>query len=269
MVLSQLEMFLVALASACAVFPVLGVLWWIRDRADRAAAAGLDAVDIDPYHAVATARAPSYADKAAAAELLLAGLIRIRDDGMMEVTDRAEESAAAPGHPVPAALLATLRRRGEPFPLSRLYWESGYERQRDAFLRAEDLKVPRWSLRTRDSIARAAFVTPLLFTLWTYVQVVFLRQEYWTNGVEPIVAGAWCCLVLWAVTGVPLAWLVGRCWPRRRDQFEAHCRRLPAHPAERALSTEERDLLDRSGTWRSAYDRARDEETWVDHGGGF
>ncbi|WP_148663792.1 hypothetical protein [Streptomyces ambofaciens] len=267
--MSQMDMFLVALASACAAFPVLGVLWWIRDRADRAAAAGLDTVDIDPYHAVATARRPSRVGRAAAAELLLAGLIRIRDDGMMEVTDRAQESATAPGHPVPAALLATLRRQGEPFPLSRLYWESGYTRQRDAFLRAEDLKVPRWSLRTRDSIAGAAFATLILFTLWISVQVVFLRQEYWTSGVGPIVVGAWCCLVLWALMAVPLVWLAERCWPKRRDRFAAYCRRLPAHPAERALSTEERDLLDRSWTWRNAYERAKDEETWVDHGGGF
>jgi hypothetical protein len=77
-----MDVFRVALASACAAFPVLGVLGWIRDRADRAAAAGLDAVDIDPYHAVATARDPYHVDEAAAAELLLAGLIRIRDDGM-------------------------------------------------------------------------------------------------------------------------------------------------------------------------------------------
>lgn len=43
------------------------------------------------------------------------GLIRIRDDGMVEVTDRAEESAAAPGHPVPGALLAALGRQGNRF----------------------------------------------------------------------------------------------------------------------------------------------------------
>jgi hypothetical protein len=62
-----MDMFLVALASVCAAFPVLGVLWWVRDRADRSAAAGLDTVGIDPYHAVATARRPSHVDKAAAA----------------------------------------------------------------------------------------------------------------------------------------------------------------------------------------------------------
>ncbi|MFE2049555.1 hypothetical protein ACFXAS_13705 [Streptomyces sp. NPDC059459] len=267
--MSQTDLFLVAPASARAAFPVLGVLWWVRDRAERSAAAGLDTVGIDTYHAVGTARRTSHVGKAAAAELLLAGLIRFRDDGMTEVTDRAEESAAAPGHPVPATLLAPLQRQGEPFPLSRLYGESGYKRRRDASLRAEDLEVPRWSLRTRDSIAGAACVTLLLFTLWASVQLVLLRQEYWTGGVGPIVGGAWCCLVLWAFMAVPLVRLVGRCRPRRRDRFAAYCRRLPAHPAERALSTEERDRLDRSWTWRSAYERAKDEESWVDSGGGF
>ncbi|MEW2266256.1 hypothetical protein ACGF5T_35645 [Streptomyces sp. NPDC047853] len=112
-------------------------------------------------------------------------------------------------------------------------------------------------------------MTLLLFTLWISVQLVFLRQEYWTGGVGPIVGGAWCCLVLWALMAVPLVWLVGRCWPRPRDRFAAYCRRFPAHPAERALSTEERDLLDRSWTRRSGYERAKDEESWVDRGGGF
>lgn len=62
-------------------------------------------------------------------------------------------------------------------PVKRLSRKTDYERRRDAFPQAEDLKVPRWSLRTRASLAGAAFVTLLLFTLWTSVQVVFLRQE--------------------------------------------------------------------------------------------
>lgn len=61
--------------------------------------------------------------------------------------------------------------------MKRLSRKTDYERRRDAFPQAEDLKVPRWSLRTRASLAGAAFVTLLLFTLWTSVQVVFLRQE--------------------------------------------------------------------------------------------
>ncbi|MGZ3119750.1 hypothetical protein [Streptomyces sp. H62] len=93
--MSQMDVFLVAPVSACAAFPVLGVLWWVRDRADRSVAAGLDTVDIDPYHAVSRARRPSHVDKVAAAEPLLAGLTRIRNDEMMEVTDRAEKSAEA------------------------------------------------------------------------------------------------------------------------------------------------------------------------------
>ncbi|MGW5639655.1 hypothetical protein [Streptomyces sp. NPDC003832] len=264
-----MSMFLFALVSAGGVFLVLGVLRWIRDFADRAAVAGLDAVDIDPYHAVATARDRYHMDKAAAAELLLAGLIRIRGDGTAEVTGRAGESAAAPGHPVPAALPAVPRRRSEPFPLSRLHRESGYQRQRDAFLRAEDRTMPRWSRGTGDSIAGVAFGTVLGFTLCTAVQVVFLRQEHWRSGVGPVVAGAWCCLVLRALTAVPLLWLVGRGRPRRRDRFAAYCRRLPQHPAEQALSTRERDLPGRSRSWRSAHERAKDKETWVDSGGPF
>jgi hypothetical protein len=50
-----MELFMAVLTAVCGVYAVLGVLWWVRDRADRAAVARLDAVDIDPYHAIATA----------------------------------------------------------------------------------------------------------------------------------------------------------------------------------------------------------------------
>ncbi|WP_203184210.1 hypothetical protein [Streptomyces pratensis] len=112
-------------------------------------------------------------------------------------------------------------------------------------------------------------MTLLLFTLWTSVQLVFLQQEYWTSGIGPIVVGAWCRLVLQASMAVPLVWLVGCCRPGCRVRFAAHCRRLPAHPAERGLSTEGGDLLGRSWTWRSAYQRDTDEVTWMDSGGEF
>ncbi|MDL5198864.1 hypothetical protein [Streptomyces sp. ALI-76-A] len=59
---------------------VCGVLWWLCDRADRAVVAQLNAADIDPYHAVVTTSGDRGADRAGAAEPLLAGLIRIEED---------------------------------------------------------------------------------------------------------------------------------------------------------------------------------------------
>lgn len=53
--MSQLELSGAVLATAAAVYVVPAALWRVRDDADRAAAAHLDAVEIDPYHAVATA----------------------------------------------------------------------------------------------------------------------------------------------------------------------------------------------------------------------
>ncbi|MFI5677672.1 hypothetical protein [Streptomyces cellulosae] len=95
--MSRMELFMAVLTAVCGVYAVLGVLWWVRDRADRAAVARLDAVDIDPYHAIATADGDDLgADRAGAAELLLAGLIRIEEDGQVAVTARGADPGRMP-----------------------------------------------------------------------------------------------------------------------------------------------------------------------------
>ncbi|TQJ53762.1 hypothetical protein OHU34_23990 [Streptomyces sp. NBC_00080] len=78
--MSQVDLLLAVLTAFGVVYAVLGVLWWITDRADRAAVARVDGTRVDPYHAVATIDGDQGADRAAA-ELLLAGLIRIEEDG--------------------------------------------------------------------------------------------------------------------------------------------------------------------------------------------
>ncbi|KUN82915.1 hypothetical protein AQJ64_18225 [Streptomyces griseoruber] len=99
------------MAAAAGVYAVLSVAWWVRDRADHNAAAHLDAVEIDPYHAIATARRTDI-DRVAAAELLRTGLIRVDAGGRLSLTDEGADPARTPAHPVPAALLTPLRRSG-------------------------------------------------------------------------------------------------------------------------------------------------------------
>ncbi|TFE54555.1 hypothetical protein E3E14_07395 [Streptomyces sp. ICN441] len=130
--MSQHTLFDLALAVAAGVYVVLAVRWRVRARADRAAAAHLDAVEIDPYHALATAWSPSRTDRAAAAELLLAGLIQVDEEGHLSVTDEGADPARAPEHPVPANLLTSLRRKGSPVGLYQLYWNTEHGERRDA-----------------------------------------------------------------------------------------------------------------------------------------
>ncbi|WP_327695991.1 hypothetical protein [Streptomyces sp. NBC_00459] len=265
--MSQAELSGVAVAAAAGVYVALAVLWQVRDRADRAAAAHLDAVIIDPYHAVATAGLPEDADRAAAAELLLAGLVRVGEEGELSLTGKGRGPVGGtPSHPVPAALLTTLRRRAEPVALHLLHWDGEHGRQRDAFLRAEDAKVPRWSARTKDALGTSAILTALLLALWFAVQSVFLR-DFTSSGVWSIVLAVLFCFLLWLMLAVPLGWVALRWWPGRHDRFREHCRDLPPHPAELALDPVRAERLKR-GTRDPRWEREA-KETWVDSGGAF
>ncbi|MFJ6568069.1 hypothetical protein ACIQNU_11635 [Streptomyces sp. NPDC091292] len=249
------------------MYAVLAVLWRIRDRADRAAAAHLDAVEIDPYHAVATAGSPDDADRAAAAELLLAGLIQVAPEGELSIAEgEGRGLLGSTPHPVPAALLTTLRRRAEPITLRLLRWDSAHGKSRDAFLRAEDAKVPRWSARTKDALGDSAVCAALLLALWFAVQLVFLR-DFTASGAGDVIAAVLLCLLVWLMLAVPLGWAALRWWPGRHDYFRDHCRQLPPHPAEPTLAPTDAERLERSA--RAPRSEREVEGRWVDSGGAF
>ncbi|MFF2845144.1 hypothetical protein ACFVT5_02270 [Streptomyces sp. NPDC058001] len=265
--MNQVALSGVALGGAAGVYAVLAVLWRVRDRADRAAAAHLDAVETDPYHAVATAGSPSDADRAAAAELLLAGLIQVDPEGELSIAEgEGRNRIGETPHPVPAALLATLRRGAEPIALHRLHWDTAHTRSRDAFLRAEDAKVPRWSARTKNTLGDLAVLAALLLALWFAVQLVFL-SDFTPSGAGDVIAAALLCLLLWVMLAVPLGWAALRWWPDRHDYFRDHCRRLAPHPAEPALDPTQAERLKRS-VKDPRWEREA-AETWVDSGGAF
>ncbi|WP_405967418.1 hypothetical protein OG613_20670 [Streptomyces sp. NBC_00015] len=263
--MSQVDLLLAVLTAFCVVYAVLGVLWWITDRADRAAVARVDGTRVDPYHAVATIDGDQGADRAAAAELLLAGLIRIEEDGQATVTDRGADTARTPEHPVPAAVLVTLRGKAGPWPLNWLYVDAEHCRRRDPFLRAEDAGWPRWSGHAEDRLQIAAILVAPLLAGWLAAQLMYVSGAFSASATE-LVVGVVAGLLTWVVFALVLHVVVMTVWPERRDRFAEYCRRLPPHPAEDALDAAQRERLGRA----MAYSPPSEPDRWpLDTPGAF
>ncbi|WP_412079621.1 hypothetical protein ACLF6K_39565 (plasmid) [Streptomyces xanthophaeus] len=112
---------------ACVVLPVTALLsgvlgmrtlqerkWWrvVRERSA--------ALLVDPYHA-ATGRWWAGDDvQAAAARLLLDGLVTVNHRGNLALNAAGADPQADGGHPLPNALLAALRRRTAPASLGNI-----------------------------------------------------------------------------------------------------------------------------------------------------
>ncbi|MEU2339136.1 hypothetical protein ABZ608_37205 [Streptomyces sp. NPDC013172] len=97
-------------ALACAVVSVTVLLYGapvVRDRLR----ARLPAAPVDPYRAAAGRWLTEDDIQAAAAQLLLDGLVTINHRGNLALTETGADVARTAGHPLPDALLAALRRR--------------------------------------------------------------------------------------------------------------------------------------------------------------
>ncbi|WP_329395801.1 hypothetical protein [Streptomyces melanogenes] len=109
---------------ACVVLPVTAVLYGVlgmrrlRERRwYREAVAHCTAIDIDPYYAVRDAWWLGDDIQAAAARLVLDGLVTVNRRGNMSLTETGADLTSTSGHPLPDALLAALRRRTAPATL--------------------------------------------------------------------------------------------------------------------------------------------------------
>jgi hypothetical protein len=270
--MAQLTVAGMALAATFVVYGLLGIAWWSRGRADRKAAARLGSLEIDPYHAIATAGWPEDADRAAAAELIRGGMVEVDAEGFLTTGRRvrpAEPPAYRPEHPVPNALLDALTRHGGRSTLRGLVDDPPLRAAREVFLRTEDAKVPRWSDRREDGLHSAATLTALPLALFYAVQIVFLREESAPHGIVDTLLALLLVVILWLMIAVPVGWFVLRFWPGRRDPFREHCARLPRHPALAALAEHQNAALARSASYREPWEVERDRWVDVDAPGAF
>ncbi|MFD8790774.1 hypothetical protein [Streptomyces vinaceus] len=110
----------VAVPVTAALYGLTGV---VRGRAAVRHRRALDrwaAVLADPYQAALERWWPNDAVQAAAARLLLDGLVTVNHRGNLSPAPAAADPARAPGHPLPEAVLAALRRRSAPATLGSL-----------------------------------------------------------------------------------------------------------------------------------------------------
>jgi hypothetical protein len=101
---------------ACAVVPVTVLLYGVPVVRDRLRAR-LRAAPVDPYRAAVGRWFTEDDVQAAAAQLLLDGLVTINHRGNLALTVTGADVARTAGHPLPDALLAALRRRTAPTTL--------------------------------------------------------------------------------------------------------------------------------------------------------
>ncbi|MFF7240116.1 hypothetical protein [Streptomyces collinus] len=98
------------LSLACAVVSATVLLYGVPVVRGRLRAR-LPAVPVDPYRAAAGRWLTEDDIQAAAARLLLDGLVTINHRGNLALTETGADVARTAGHPLPDALLAALRRR--------------------------------------------------------------------------------------------------------------------------------------------------------------
>jgi hypothetical protein len=224
-----------AVAVTVVVFAGFAVAWRVRDRADRAAAARLETMELDLYHAVFTGSGHLSLIEAAAAALVHDGQIRIGEDGLVTVT----ATGVPPDHAVETALLDIVRGAGQPVSLRAIQTDVCTDERITGFLSGQDARVPRWAQREDDGLMTAAIWLGLLAP-FTYPAAFLLPPGDVPGGPGTALAGILCFGLMGAV---PLGYSVLMYWPMRRDHFREWCVRLPEHPAVTGLDDEQRGRL--------------------------
>ncbi|MEU4155449.1 hypothetical protein [Actinoplanes sp. NPDC026670] len=253
-------MAIVTLGAAVLVYVALAVAWRVRDRVDRAAAAVLPSIEIDPYHVRATAGSPADMDEAAAASLLLAGRVTVDEQGLLSPAGYDEEP---PAHPVEAVLMDALHRGERPLALRRLRSFTAADERTAAFLREQDARVPRWADREGDALITTAVLTGLALGFAGLAPFLLLGEDH--PGGFGFAVFRLICFGL--PLGLVLAFVAVQLWPLRHDYFQRHCAQLPPHPALEALDTEQRNRLRASVQYVDPPDTH--QESWADSGGAF
>ncbi|WP_371646350.1 hypothetical protein OG974_11435 [Streptomyces sp. NBC_00597] len=269
------ELALAAVVSAvtAAVYAVIGLRGRRGSRIHREAVALVDALDLDPYH---VASLKNEATEAAAAELLLDRYVDVDAEGAVWLAGAGHEPDRAPAHPVPAALLAAVRRH-DPVPVSLGWIERGDEAYREATAahRAEqDARLPATPRipQPADGCVRSCTSCTglvLLLMVWVGAGIVVLAAHH--QGVlewGATVVTALCLAALWRAEAVAKGIRDRTAGKNPLDQRL----REQTHPAQAALDGEQRRRLllskgDRT-RWRGL-DGGVDEDDGPDEWGGL
>ncbi|MGW1769919.1 hypothetical protein ACWCQL_38470 [Streptomyces sp. NPDC002073] len=218
---------------ACLVVPFTALLFACggprarREGRRRRPWAGLwPARAVDPYHAAVVRWYGEDDIQAAAARLVLDGLVTVNHRGTLTLTPVGADPARSAGHPLPDALLAALRRRTAPATLGNIT------------LRDTELGVVRAQFHAdvRRSPAVVARPEVLIAVAMWLLLAEFVAASLALIGTAPQGAGegaaataTWCALVAQVV------WF-GR-YGRRRGAagriapYTARLERAPRHPA--------------------------------------
>ncbi|MEU2494563.1 hypothetical protein [Streptomyces sp. NPDC007883] len=231
-----------------------------RHRADRA---HYDTLVLDPYYA---AEFRSDEIGAAAARLLLDGLMSIDGRGVVRLDGAGLDPHHRVGHPVPDALLDALRREGGPVTLGRIHHlDTVYGEARDEFRREYHARLPhppdvprRWGDGVTAAVLGCAGIA-VVVAQWSFCGIALTETD--PTGTGQVVAAAAVFLALVAQLGwmgrVPALRRREQEWaekrPNRWEALRERCAAAPPHPALAALDAEiERRLRvshDHRGTW--------------------
>ncbi|MET9610147.1 hypothetical protein ABZZ17_34590 [Streptomyces sp. NPDC006512] len=250
---------------ACVVLPLTALLygmlgmrvrqerrWWGRFVTRRIAA-----LVVDPYHAAAGRRPLGDDVQAAAARLLLDGLVTVTRRGNLALTAAGSDPGAGAGHPVPDALLAALRRRTAPASLGNVH-------ARDAELRAareEFHTACRNRLRSRLPAKPGRAGRPAAWAVWATLAVI-VGTALALVGTDPHgpAEGA-AATATWFAVPVQIGCLVR--YGRLRDDArreallsEGRSRNAP-HPALAELAARDPETADRLRVSRGRTRRRR------------
>ncbi|KOU94519.1 MULTISPECIES: hypothetical protein [unclassified Streptomyces] len=251
----QLALAILVSAVTAAVYGPVALLWWRRARVRSRTLRLVAAVELEPYHA---ALLRNEATEAAAAELVLAGHLRIDDEGAAFLTEQGRDPARAPAHPLPAALLEAVRRHDpEPVSIGWIDWCGDDYHQRLGAYRSERKtllpRLPRMPGGERNPFLACCgcvgIALVMLFWLLASALLVTGRPQGLREWACAVVAGL-------GLSALLLAEKAGRVVRERTECGDplGDLVRSEPHPAFAALDEEQRTLVlgsigDRH-TWR-------------------
>lgn len=250
----RVDPFVLACAAVSVTAVLYGLVGALRRRTARRQRRALDrwaAVLVDPYQAAVARWWPQDEIQAAAARLVLDGLVTVNHRGNLSPTPAAADPARAPGHPLPEALLAALLRRTAPATLGSLeVRDEEFRSAREEFRAARPLllKVPEPGLPATAGLYLVCAEMLLLLT-----GVMSLRPDGDAEW-----AAAW---VSWAALIAQVIWF--RTHDRARgtrwnaDAALAEDARYGTHPALAALDGHDPEAVRRLGVSRMRTRRSR------------